>query len=129
MKFFFDNTMPPRLVEALKKLDSDHELVHLRERFSADTLDAVWISTLADEGDWIIVSGDVRITRNPGERQAWNESKLLAFFLARGWTSQALWDQAWRFIKWWPDIVDQSKRIRPPAGFIVPLKGSKLVPV
>ena len=57
------------------------------------------------------------------------ESKLLAFFLAKGWTNQSLWDQAWRFVKWWPSIVEQSRRIRPPAGFIVPLKGSKLEPV
>ena len=129
MNFFFDNTMSGRVVEAIRILDTDHKIVHLRDRFSADTPDATWISALSEESDWIIVSGDVRITRNPGERAAWLESKLLAFFLAKGWTSQSLWDQAWRFVKWWPRIVDQSQRIRPPAGFIVPLNGSKLEPV
>ena len=126
MKFFFDNTMPPKVVEALKILDSDNKIPHLKERFPADTIDAIWISALSGEGDWVIISGDVRITRNHGERAAWLESKLLAFFLAKGWTSQPLWDQAWRFIKWWPRIVEQASRIKPPAGFIVPLKDSKL---
>jgi PIN like domain len=126
VKFFFDNTMPRKVVEALKILDSSHKIVHLTEGFPADTPDANWISALSDEGDWVIISGDVRITRNPGERAAWLESKLLAFFLAKGWTNQSLWDQAWRFVKWWPSIVEQSSRIKPPAGFIVPLKSSKL---
>jgi hypothetical protein len=40
-----------------------------------------------------------------------------------------LWEQGWRLVKWWPDIVEQSQRIKPPAGFFVPLKGSKLEPV
>ena len=126
MKFFFDNTMSRRVIEALKILDSSQEIVHLTERFPADTPDAEWISALSEEGDWVIVSGDVRITRNPGERAAWLESKLLAFFLAKGWTNQPLWDQAWRFVKCWPRIVEQASRIKPPAGFIVPLKESKL---
>ena len=90
MKFFFDNTMPPKVVEALKILDSDNKILHLKERFPADTIDAIWISALSGEGDWVIISGDVRITRNHGERAAWLESKLLAFFLAKGWTSQPL---------------------------------------
>jgi PIN like domain len=118
--------MPPKVVEALKILDSNHAIVHLRERFPENTPDAEWISALSKEGDWIIISGDVRITRNPGEREAWLESKLLSFFLAKGWTNQSLWDQAWRFIKWWPRIVEQSSRIKPPAEFIVPLRDSKL---
>jgi PIN like domain len=126
VKFFFDNTMPRKVVEALKILDSNHKIVHLTERFRAETPDTKWISALSGEGDWIVISGDVRITRNPGERAAWLESKLLAFFLAKGWTNQTLWDQAWRFIKRWPSIVEQSSRIKPPAGFIVPLKTSKL---
>lgn len=118
--------MSRKFVEALKILDPDHKIAHLTELFSADTPDAAWISVLSEEGDWVIISGDVRITRNSGERAAWLESKLLAFFLAKGWTNQPLWDQAWRFIKWWPGIVAQSLRVRPPAGFIVPLRDSKL---
>jgi hypothetical protein len=126
VKFFFDNTMSRKVVGALKILDSSQEIVHLTEQFPADTPDAEWITALSEEGDWVIVSGDVRITRNPGERAAWLESKLLAFFLAKGWTNQTLWDQAWRFVKCWPRIVEQASRIKPPAGFIVPLKESKL---
>ncbi len=128
MKFFFDNTTPPRLVAALRALEGEegHTLDHLRERFAPDTSDVDWIRTLATEGDWVIISGDVRISQNQFERRAWLESGLTAFFLAKGWTTLKLWDQTWRFLKWWPDIVAQAARIRPGAGFIVPLKSSKL---
>ena len=56
--------MPRKVVEAVKILDSDsnNEIVHLTERFPADTPDATWISALGQEGDWIIISGDVRKT-------------------------------------------------------------------
>ncbi len=51
MKFFFDNTMPRRVVESLKILDPDNKILHLTERFPADTFDATWISALGKEGD------------------------------------------------------------------------------
>jgi hypothetical protein len=128
LKFFFDNTTPPRLVAALRALEGSegHKLEHLRERFAPDTPDVNWIRTLGTEGDWVIISGDVRISQNQFERRAWLESGLTAFFLGKGWTTLKLWDQTWRFFKWWPDIVNQAARIRPGAGFIVPVKSSKL---
>ncbi len=128
MRFFFDNTTPPRLAEALRAIEGKegHSILHLRERFPPDTEDAVWITTLAGESDWIIISGDIRISKNEFERKAWLESGLTAFFLAKGWTNLKLWDQAWRLVRWWPDIVTQAAMIRSGAGFIVPLKSNKL---
>lgn len=126
MRFFFDNTMPPKVVEALRVLDSERKVVHLTNLFDANTADEVWMLNLAKEGDWIVISGDLRISRNSAQRKAWLDSGLVAFFLAKGWTNLPLFDQAWRFLKWWPDIVAQASRIRPPAGFIVPIKQSKL---
>jgi hypothetical protein len=51
VRFFFDNTMSRKVVEALKNLDPDHKITHLTERFPADTPDAKWISALSEEGD------------------------------------------------------------------------------
>jgi hypothetical protein len=123
-----DNTLAPRIAEALGALEGPggHTVKYLREMFSADTPDVDWIRRLASDGDWVIISGDVRISRNEFERRAWRESGLTAFFLAKGWSGLRLWDQAWRLVKWWPDIVAQAEKIRPGAGFIVPLRSSKL---
>lgn len=80
---------------------------------------------MATEGGWVIVSGDTRITRNPTEREAWLESGLVAFFLGKGWGNLTFWDQAWKLVQWWPWIIDQAAKVRAPAGFIIPVKGSK----
>lgn len=127
MRFFFDNNLAPRFAEALRVLDGGtHTITHLRERFAPQIADLDWINALASEGDWVIISGDVRISKNRLERQAWLESGLTAFFLAKGWTGLRLWDQAWRLMKWWPEIVAQAERIQAGAGFVIPLKSSKL---
>lgn len=128
MRFFLDNTLPPRFAEVLQLLEGNggHEIVHLRSKFPVDTKDVDWIRSLAAERDWVIVSGDIRISQNEFERKEWLNSGLTAFFFAKGWTTTKLWDQAWRLIKWWPIIVEQAQKIRPGAGFVVPLKSAKL---
>ncbi len=128
MKFFLDNTLPPRLAEALRALEGPqgYAIKHLREMFQPDTPDVEWIRKLAAEGEWVMISGDVRISRNQFERRAWIESGLTAFFLAKGWSGLKLWDQAWRLVRWWPEIVAQAEKIRPGAGFIVPLRSARL---
>ena len=128
MKFFFDNCLPLRLAEALQSLEGSkgHTVTHLRDMFDEAISDVEWIRVLAAEGDWIIISGDLRISQNVFERQAWRESGLTAFFLAKGWTTLPLWEQAWKLIKWWPAIAAQAERIKQGAGFIVPVSGAKL---
>ncbi|MEK7755770.1 MAG: hypothetical protein AAB385_01000, partial [Planctomycetota bacterium] len=83
----------------------------------------VWIRSLASEGEWTIVSGDPKITKGRYERAAWLESGLTAFFLKSGWTNLSLWDQVWRLVKFWPDIVKHAKGARPGAGFLVNVNG------
>jgi hypothetical protein len=128
VKFFVDNCLAPAFARALGALSEPdgHQVIHLSEKFPRNVPDATWIKALAHEGDWIIISGDLRITRNAHERAAWNESKLLAFFLAKGWMNIEFWDQASRLVHWWPRIVDQAGKVAPPGGFIVPFKGAKL---
>src|SRR5262249_12707801 len=72
---------------------------HLAERFPRDTADAVWLRALAAEGNWVVVSGDLRITRNPTEREAWLKSGLVAFFLGKGWGSIGFWEHAWKLVQ------------------------------
>lgn len=125
MRFFFDNTLPPRLADAIHALISPdgHRVDHLRDRFSANTKDPEWLGTLAREGDWIIVSGDPRITKGRHERAAWLESGLTAFFLKSGWTNLPLWDQVWRLVKYWPDIARHASESRKGSGFVINVNG------
>ena len=119
MRFFFDNCVSPRLVEVLRLLDPRHELVHLRERFDPATPDPDWIKALGAEGDWIIVSGDPRISRGLAERAAWIESGLTAFFCGDAWGSRRLLVQASELLRLWDDILERSKNAEKGSGYLL----------
>lgn len=59
MKFFFDNCISFKFVQALRILAQiqGYELVHLTDRFAADTPDEEWIRALSSEEPWVIISG------------------------------------------------------------------------
>jgi hypothetical protein len=103
-----------------------HEIVHLRQRFDDDTPDPVWISTLANERNWIIISADVRITRSPVERAAWIESGLTAFFFAQPFPGDGFWKQAQALVTWWPDIILQARKTPERHGFLIQKKAKEL---
>ncbi len=122
MKFFLDNCLPPSWAPALCALvEGDYQITHLREKFEADTPDVEWLRKLGEEGDWVVISGDLRITRNKHEVETWNQARLTAFFFEKAWNSQKLWEKTWRFIRWWPRIIEQSEGVTPGAGFFIPL--------
>ncbi len=120
MKYFLDNCLSPHLTKALRKLDSANQITHLREKFPADISDVDWLAALSTEGEWVIVSGDVRIHRNPHNRAAWRESRLTGFFFKKGFTALLIWEQAWRMVRWWPLIINQAQRVQSGVGFLVP---------
>jgi predicted nuclease of predicted toxin-antitoxin system len=96
VRFFFDNNLSPKLAKSLNVLVApDHEVVHLKEKFPANTPDDIWMKGLARELDWVIISGDNRITRNPHEVQAWRAAGHTTFFLKPGWTNYSFWVQAY----------------------------------
>lgn len=106
MKFFFDNNLAPKIAKGLNGfVFPDHEVVHLKEMFPADTSDIDWMTKLAKVEDLIIVTGDLRIGKNPQEVEAWKEAGHTIFFLKPGWTNLVFWDQAQKFIKCFPSII------------------------
>lgn len=111
MKFFLDNNLSPKLARCLHVLvQPDHEVVHLKERFAANTPDETWMRTLAGEEDWVIISMDTRILRNPHETKAWQEAGHTTFFLKKGWSHLGFWDQAQKFVKYFPEIIETASR-------------------
>lgn len=128
MRFFFDNQMSPYLARAVAELErgvDEHQATHLRDKFPADIPDPAWIHDLSEERDWVIVSADLGITKNPANRAAWRESGLTAFFLKGGWQNQEIWIYASRFLWWWPKIVAQAQMAQKGKGFLVPFKGTR----
>jgi hypothetical protein len=117
-------------LQGFAELQND-EIVHLRTRFGQGTLDQEWIQALGAEQNWIIVSGDIRITRSPIEQRAWHESQLTAFFFVAPFSNDGFWKQAAALVFWWPRIMQQSRATPTGHGFLVPKSGkafTKLYP-
>ena len=94
------------------------------EKFPPDTPDEEWIKHLSIEGDWVIVTGDNRIRRNPHEIKAWTESGLKVVFLKKkSLQSLSIKEQALWFMKRWEDIEKAVNKYRRIKGIIVPKKG------
>jgi PIN domain-containing protein len=124
VKFFIDNNLCPAFAPALTSLSAQEgcTVTHLSERFKRNIKDEEWLPILSSEGDWVVVSGDLRIFKLPHLRAIWIGSKLTTFFLAKGWTNKPFWEQAWWLVRWWPAIMKQAELVTPGFGFEVPAK-------
>ena len=104
-------------------VEPEHRVFHLRDKFPPNTEDAAWMKSLAVEADWIVVTADVRISRNPHEVKAWKEAGHTIFFLKPGWTDLTFWDQANKFTKCFPQILHEAMESERGAAFIVTTNG------
>lgn len=124
MKFFFDNNLAAKIAKGLNGFVSpDHQVVHLKEEFAANTEDTVWMSQLTQQKGWIIVTADVRIGKNPHEIQAWKQAGHTIFFLKPGWLNMTFWEQAQKFVKCFPQIIEKAERAKRGDSFLVSVNG------
>jgi hypothetical protein len=112
LKFLFDNNLPPSLARGIAHLSSFdpaiEQVIHLRDRFRHNESDEVWLRELANEGGWIVVSID-QFKKSKAERELLRQRGLTVFVLDPQWAKQGYWDQAARFVLWWPRIIAAAK--------------------
>ena len=124
MKFFFDNNLAAKIAKGLNGFVSpEHQVLHLKEKFPANTDDTDWMQALGREADWIIVTADIRIGRNRHEIEAWKEAGHTIFFLKPGWLKMTFWDQAQKFVKCFPEVIKTAEQAKRGASFIVSVNG------
>lgn len=124
MKFFFDNNLAAKLAHGLNEMvEPGHQVVHLRDKFAPNVEDIVWMKALATEEEWVIITADVRISRNPHEVRAWREAGHTIFFLKPGWTDLTFWNQANKFTKCFPQVIAQAERAERSAAFVITVNG------
>lgn len=124
MNFFVDNNLSHRVARALHCLaEPAYAVVHLKDRFPAETPDVEWMAQLADEPGWIILSADTAISRNPHEVEAWKKAGHPIFFFKPAWIHQRFWEQAARLCHLFPEIIKYAQRAGQGDAFLVPFKG------
>ena len=104
-------------------VEPDHRVVHLRDKFAPNAEDVAWMHALAAEEDWVIITADVRISRNPHEVRAWKEAGHTMFFLKPGWTDLTFWEQANKFTRCFPQIIAEAERAERATAFIITVNG------
>jgi PIN like domain len=124
VRFFLDNHLSPRIARALNHLLApDHSAHHLKDEFAPNTPDVVWMSELAKQSNWVIISADTAISRNPHEVQAWQEAGHPIFFLKPAWTHIPLWESASKLFHRFPEIIKLAQKATQGDGFLVPVSG------
>ena len=79
MIFLLDGSLPPPLAQALQRFDQeDCQYRHCAEVFGAAAHDDVMLSGVQERG-WFLVTHDVRLSRQPAQRQALLESGIGVF--------------------------------------------------
>ena len=87
MNVLIDENLPPRLATTLDGFirEDGHGASSLRDKYGPGVRDETWIADLGrDADDWIVISGDLRITRDRAIRTVFRSSGLRGFFLASG---------------------------------------------
>jgi hypothetical protein len=128
LKLLLDHNLSPRLAEALDALFVEHQIVALRDKFSADSTDVDWITALDREGGWAVLTRDIRIRQRPHERAALDRSRIVYFFLGGAWRKFTVEETAARLIRLIPKMAAQTD-LADRGRFELPINaGSKLRP-
>jgi hypothetical protein len=111
MTFFFDRCTSPRIARMVNAFEAVHTTRHHDDdaRFIKTTSDIERITAIGgEEPPWAVVSGDGRILRNRHELAALRATRLRFFCLSSQWMRMPIYEQAWRFMKVWPKIVENA---------------------
>jgi len=126
VRFFFDNCISPKIVEALKLLDDQgHTYEHLKWKFNrGDLKDDEWLPKLKAEGDWIIISMDL-FNKTQEENQLMREAGRSVYIFAEGHVQLPHWEIVRRIVTWWPRILDHAKSAKKGECSLIPMTSNK----
>lgn len=111
LAFLFDRNFPRPIARMLEQYTGGTPLVRFQDddnRFETDTPDVDIIRTLGsdDAYRWVLVSLDKKITRRPAERAVLASATIKFFYCGKAWWKMKLHEQAWKFLREWPNLVE-----------------------
>ncbi|WP_237476848.1 hypothetical protein [Lichenibacterium dinghuense] len=125
MRIFVDNCISHVVASTLNGYVAHlgHDAVHVRDLpCGPHATDVVWMATLRATGDdWLVLTGDVRISRNRPERLAFTQCNLKGIALAPSFQTMPMHQRASTILWRWPDIENAAARFQPPFLFELPV--------
>ena len=131
VKVLLDHNMPPVIAHALNELikAEGHEAFALRDRFPTNISDVEYYRELGKDGNWIVISKDVKQVKRPVERGAIIRSGVMVFYLKPAVQAQRITQQAATILWQWEKMLGQFK-LSSGGLFELPVnKGSKFRPL
>jgi hypothetical protein len=115
--FLFDRCFPRPIARMVEQYEGGRVIARHQDddtRFEPDTPDVDIIRTLSDDDNyrWALVSADTRITRRPAEWAVLSSASIKFFYCGRAWFKMPTHEQAWKFIRAWPTIVETAENHR-----------------
>lgn len=123
MKVAVDENLPPKLARSLAALfEGEHKIIHIREKYKGFD-DQDWIIELSKEGNWIVISGDIKISKKKAQIAAFRSSKLIGFFICPALMKLKITKQMQRILALWEDIENLQNTVRVGSMFELPMSG------
>ena len=122
MTFFVDNNLSVQMAEGMAAFGES--VVHLKELFSPDEEDAVWLEHIGREG-MTLITRDERIRSRPNELEALRANGVGAFFL--GGKNRNRCELIRQLVRNWPRMKELAGKTKRPFAFRVPPSGTKFV--
>jgi hypothetical protein len=130
LKVIVDENLPPAIAQALAALFvGKHEVIHLRKRFGPKVSDIDWLTELNQEGGWVILSADRRISKNKAEQRVFHTSKHIGFFFAPALQKASTLKKMERLMVVWETIEKQVPLVKGGSMFEIQAKGNQLKPI
>ena len=128
LAFLFDRNFPRPIARMIGQYAGDELLARFQDdddRFEIDTADVDIIRTLSDDETyrWVLISCDKRITRRPAERAALAGATIKFFYCGKAWFNMPTHEQAWKFLRSWPRIVEAAENHK---GKVFEIEGANL---
>jgi hypothetical protein len=129
MRFFVDNCLAPRMARALNETGKPTQtFVHIKDHpdLKPNSTDVEWISLLAKEGNWAILTKDINIMKKPVEKAAFEKAKLKGFFLDKSWNNLDFWLQLSKLAALMPQIIILAESGPHGVCYKVPIKSKNI---
>ena len=125
MRIFVDNCISHVVASTLNGYVAHlgHDTVHVRDlACGPHAADVVWMAALRATGDdWLVLTGDMRISKNRPERFAFARSNLKGIALAPAYQNLPMHQRVSTILWRWPDIENAVVRFQPPFLFELPV--------